>query len=113
MVLVTPSSFRGNIKKPNLYFSKYELSKILSCYSLGVSKGNWKDYAINFNKNEAIFFIYKHSWANPDCVLKKLKEKKKKKIIYKLSLSNNTNNKDYKNLDELINFLKRKQFKLI
>ena len=26
-----------------LFFSKIELSKILSCYSLGFSKGNWKD----------------------------------------------------------------------
>ena len=112
MSLVTPSSFRGNINKKNLYFSKYELGKILSCYSLGVSKGDWKDYAIDFKKNEAIFFIYKHSWANPDCILRKSKEKKRKRIIYKLSISNNINGRYY-NIDELITFLKRKQFKLI
>ena len=44
-----------NLHNSNLYFSKYELSKILSCYSLGVSKGNWKDYAIHFSKNELQF----------------------------------------------------------
>ena len=112
MSLVPPSSFRGNINKNNIYFSKYELTKILNCYSLGVSKGNWKDYAINFKKNEAIFFIYKHSWGNPDCILRKSKEKKRRKIIYKLSISNKINYK-YSNLDELIIFLKRKQFKII
>ena len=34
-----------------LYFSKTELSKILNCYAVGVSNGNWKDYALNFNSN--------------------------------------------------------------
>ena len=55
MSLVPPSR---NINNSKLYFSKSELSKILNCYSLGVSRGNWKDYAIDFTKNEAIFFIY-------------------------------------------------------
>ena len=53
MSLVPPSR---NINNSKLYFSKSELSKILSFYSLGVSRGNWKDYAIDFTKNEAIFF---------------------------------------------------------
>ena len=66
-----------NLHNSNLYFSKYELSKILSCYSLGVSKGNWKDYAIHFSKNEASFYIYKHSFASPDCILTKSKKYKK------------------------------------
>ena len=49
---VSSSSSTNNHK---LYFSKAELSKILNCYSIGVSNGNWKDYALNFNTNEAIF----------------------------------------------------------
>ena len=55
-----------------LFFSKIELSKILSCYSLGVSKGNWKDYAIFFGKQEASFYMFKHSLASPDCILTKI-----------------------------------------
>ena len=43
------SKFRDN--KLKLYFSKNELCRILEFYSFGVSKGNWKDYAIDFNKN--------------------------------------------------------------
>ena len=45
MNLVSPSKKIHNSK---LFFSKEELKKILNCYSLGVSRGNWKDYAINF-----------------------------------------------------------------
>ena len=68
---VSSSSSSNNHK---LYFSKAELSKILNCYSIGVSNGNWKDYALNFNTNEAIFSIYKHTLASPECILKKYKE---------------------------------------
>ncbi len=109
MNLVTP---RSNINNSKLFFSKNELTKILKCYASGVSKGNWKDYAINFNKNEAIFLIYKHSFAAPDCVLSKLKEKKKKTITYNLSISNKKYT-NFKNIDELITSLKRKQIKLV
>ena len=103
---------RSNINNSKLYFSKSELSKILNCYSLGVSKGNWKDYAIDFNKNEAIFFIYKHSWATPCCVLKKSKEVKKRKITYGLSLSN-AKKSNFSDIDKLIKYLRRKQLKII
>ena len=47
MDLVTSRKQSNNHK---LYFSKSELTKILGCYSVGVSRGSWKDYAINFTK---------------------------------------------------------------
>ena len=59
----------------NLYFSKNELSKILRLYSKGVSVGEWKDYAIDFNNNNAFFYIFKHTLAGPECVLNKSLEK--------------------------------------
>tara|TARA_Y100001960_G_C14243556_1_gene619451 strand:+ start:68 stop:397 length:330 start_codon:yes stop_codon:yes gene_type:complete len=104
-----PSTIASNNHK--LYFSKSELKKILNCYSLGVSKGSWKDYAINFYSNEAIFSIYKHSWALPDCILVKVFEKKRRKIFFKLSSNNKS--KKYENLDILIKSLRREQFKII
>ena len=58
MGLVTSSASTNN---HNLYFSKDELAKILNLYSKGVSSGEWKDYAIDFNKNNAFFYIFKHS----------------------------------------------------
>ena len=48
MGLLTSSAATNN---HNLYFSKDELAKILNLYSKGVSNGEWKDYAIDFNKN--------------------------------------------------------------
>ena len=94
-----------------LFFSKNELTKILSCYSLGVSKGKWKDYALNFKKNEAIFFMFKHSLASPDCILTKSIKTKKNKYIYQLYIENKNKNK-FNEIDDLIYILKRKHIKI-
>ena len=90
-----------------LYFSKVELTKILTCYSIGVSN----DYALNFNKNEAIFSFYKHTLASPECILKKFKEKKKKRTFYQLSINNKKNSK-YEDIDQIIVSIKRSQLSI-
>ena len=106
---VSSSSFPNNHK---LYFSKTELSKILNCYFIGVSNGNWRDYALNFNTNEAIFLFYKHTLASPECILKKYKEKKKRKTLYQLSMNNKQNSK-YEDIDQLIISIKRSQLSIV
>ena len=108
MGLVTSSSSTNN---HNLYFSKDELSKILNLYSKGVSSGKWKDYAIDFNKNNAFFYIFKHSLAAPEFVLNKSFERKKRKIFYNLKSKNQ--NKKFEYLDQLISSLNRKIFKIL
>ena len=54
-----------NNSKNIIFFSKYELSSILNLYSKQVSKGLWKDYALDSKVNTAIFSIYKHSHDKP------------------------------------------------
>jgi len=108
MSLVSSSS---NSNNHNLYFSKNELSKILNLYAKGVSTGEWKDYAIDFSKNNAFFYIFKHTLAGPECILNKSIERKKRRIFYNLKFKNI--NKKFENLDLLISSLNRNIFKLI
>ena len=54
-----------NNNKNMIFFSKYELTSILNLYSKQVSKGFWKDYALDSSGNTAIFSIYKHSQDKP------------------------------------------------
>ena len=108
MGLLTSSASTNN---HNLYFSKVELGKILNLYSKGVSTGEWKDYAIDFNNNNAFFYIFKHSLAAPECILNKSLERKKRKIFYKLKSKDQ--NKKYENLDLLLSSLNRKIFKIL
>ena len=104
----------SSVKKINnskLFFSSTELSKILACYSLGVSRGNWKDYSIYFGIKEAIFCMYKHPYAPPDCILTKTTKNRKKDIMYNLELKNKNKSKS-KEIDDLIILLKRREFKV-
>ena len=95
-----------------LFFSKNELSKILACYSIGVSKGSWKDYAIFFGKQEASFYMFKHSLVSPDCILTKTTKLKKNNFIYNLKIQNNKKSK-FTQIDDLIALLKRRELHII
>lgn len=48
-----------------LTFSKNELNAILSIYSYQVAKGKWRDYAMDFLKQMAVFSIFRHSSEQP------------------------------------------------
>ena len=58
-----------------LYFSKEELTKILGVYSQYVAKGEWKDYAMDFDNKNAFFYTYKNTNTKPDCIFTKYKIK--------------------------------------
>ena len=53
------------IEKKIVFFSKTELTSILSLYSKQVSKGYWKDYALDSKIDNAIFSVFKHSQDKP------------------------------------------------
>ncbi len=53
------------IEKKFIFFSKLELTSILNLYSKQVSKGCWKDYALDNVIDNAIFSIYRHSQEQP------------------------------------------------
>ena len=60
-----PISNLKKIEKKFIFFSKIELSSILNLYSRQVSKGYWRDYAIDSLIDNAIFSIYRHSQDKP------------------------------------------------
>ena len=79
---------KSSIKK--VYFLKIELASILNIYSRNVSKGAWKDYALDYNNSSAIFSVFRSSF---ECAVLEIHKKKisngfeysiikNKKIIY-------------------------------
>ena len=109
LISLTSSRLNHNSK---LFFSKYEFNLILSCYSIGVSRGNWKDYSINYKSNEAIFCFYEHTLVTPEYALIKFKKNKKNKFFYSLKIGQK-NKENMTNIDKIINFLKSKNIKVI
>ncbi len=46
-------------------FSRQELSLILAVYGQMVSNGDWKDYAMDFLRDKAVFSIYRKATEHP------------------------------------------------
>ena len=60
-----PSEIIKKIEKKIIFFSKLELTSILNLYSKQVSKGYWRDYALDSKMDNAIFSIYRHTYDKP------------------------------------------------
>ena len=55
------------------YFSRNELSIILSTYSARVASGEWRDYALDNSHDAALFSMYRHAHETPVLVIEKRK----------------------------------------
>ena len=72
-------------KTQNCYFSKGELSRILAIYSKRVAAGQWRDYAIDYDKNAATFSIFRSSYESPLYIVQKKQLKGNENWIYSIS----------------------------
>ena len=46
-------------------FNRFELHRILNLYGRMVADGEWRDYAIDFLKDRAVFSVFRHSTEVP------------------------------------------------
>lgn len=53
-------------------FNRQELGIILSVYGQMVSQGEWKDYAMDFLKDRAVFSIYRKASEHPLYTIEKI-----------------------------------------
>ena len=100
-------------KEGNFFFNKSELKIILDLYAKMVSKGFWKDYSLNISKNKVSFNVYKRSSENPEFRICKNLRLKNKNLKYFTSDSQGNILNMSKNLKELLNNTKWKNFKLV
>ncbi len=52
------------LSKP-VVFDRIELRHLMNVYSRRVSAGDWRDYAIDFQRGQAVFSIFRHSSEAP------------------------------------------------
>jgi len=55
----------------NTAFTRLELNILLQAYGLGVAAGEWRDYAIDFLSDAAIFSIFRFSADRPHYTIEK------------------------------------------
>ena len=55
----------GRHRKRRIYFDRRELTQLLQVYSDRVSRGEWRDYAIDHTAGGAMFSVFRHSQDRP------------------------------------------------
>ena len=60
-----------------IMWDRHELGTILSLYGQFVARGEWKDYAIDYQNGSAIFSIFRHSFDSPLFAIAKRRDGKK------------------------------------
>ena len=58
-------------QKPFVGFDRRELNTILNLYGRKVASGEWRDYAMDFLKDRALFSIYRRASERPVSVIEK------------------------------------------
>ena len=89
-----------------LYFTRAELSSILSAYSMRVASGEWRDYALDHVETSAIFSIFKHAHEHPFMTIEKKRLKGQDKYQFILQDRNKILFKSTR-LSELVSYLHR------
>jgi len=52
-------------RRRTLYFTRSELNQLLGLYSRHVSRGVWRDYAIDHRDGMALFSVFRHTQEAP------------------------------------------------
>lgn len=61
-----PSSTVSHPPSPqSVFFSRRELNTILNLYGSKVAAGEWRDYAIDFGREKAVFSVFRHTSEVP------------------------------------------------
>lgn len=56
---------------PITSFNRAELTLLLNVYGRKVASGEWRDYAMDFLRDRALFSIYRHTSERPQFVVEK------------------------------------------
>lgn len=67
---IRPGNLHGNRsgirhRGRRVYFDRGELAQLLAVYSERVSRGEWRDYAIDHTAGTAMFSVFRHSHDRP------------------------------------------------
>ena len=77
----TRAAERGSVA-PAVTFNRLELNRILNLYGRMVSDGEWRDYAIDFLKDRAVFSVFRRASEVPIYRIEKDPRLARKQGIY-------------------------------
>ena len=109
----TESSGGGHSGTPDVRFDRPELDRILSLYGRMVSAGEWRDYAMDFLKDRAVFSIFRRASEMPLYTIEKHPRLRAKQGQYAVVAAGGHVLKRGHELPQVLRVLERKLIKVL
>ncbi|HEX4694803.1 DUF2794 domain-containing protein [Sphingomonas sp.] len=84
MGTVTPFPRPAGRKPSQIGFERIELTRILDLYGRMVAAGHWRDYAIEFSRDSAVFAAFRRSAERPEVRIEKRPDLRNKQGMWAL-----------------------------
>ncbi|WP_017931320.1 DUF2794 domain-containing protein [Robiginitomaculum antarcticum] len=108
----TASSPKKSRKTAQVAFQRAELNQILSVYGFMVSKGEWKDYAIDFLPERAVFSIFRRATETPLYTIEKRPDMAAKQGAYSVIAPGGLILKRSRELKNVLKVFDKKRFSI-
>jgi hypothetical protein len=63
--LASAAALVSSRREPTIHFDRRELEAILRVYGRRVAAGEWRDYALDFGCDKAVFSVFRHTSEMP------------------------------------------------
>jgi hypothetical protein len=101
------SLHKSNRKAGQVTFNRNELRILLNEYSRRVAAGEWRDYAMDFTRDRAVFSVFRHTAEHPLYSIEKFPGKGGRPELYTVSRGPQRL-KQSENLETVLDAIKRK-----
>lgn len=98
---------------PTIYFNRQELSQILAVYGRKVAAGEWRDYAIEMNRDKAVFSIFRKTSEWPLLRIEKIPKLARKQGAYSVVAASGMILKRGPDLRRVLDVLERDRIRLV
>lgn len=89
-------------------FDRRELAQILRVYSRMVAAGEWRDYAVDFLSDRAVFSVFRHASEVPIYTVEKQPELRSRQGAYAVFAASGHLIKRGRDLDHVLRYFDRK-----
>ncbi len=111
--LARPAQNTSAQRKSIVTFHRKELTTILGTYGMGVANGEWRDYAIDYLSDAAVFSIFRRSAEFPIYRIEKRPKLAQRQGAFQILSPSGQILKRGHDLKTVLRFLDRKLFKVV
>lgn len=104
---------RASAKPSQVAFNRKELNAILNVYGRHVADGEWRDYALDFLKEAAVFSVYRRASEMPIYRIEKRPKLARKQGTYSVITASGQILKRGQDLSQVLRLFDKKSLRLV